>query len=205
LSPRTASATRLVQVQAPNKPKRGTPGFGRGFFFCPILIDMRVLLVANNPKANVPSSGYDLYVHFNSAIHWGKTPEDKSIIGVRKNSENNKHRNFHYTKDLNLKPYYLDVPDEKIVAIGWTKDIRPLHPDIPIIGVEEVEDYPVGHSATSGYAALHYYLNRGHQVTLCGFNLPEASYYKITKLHLPDFETGKIQTMIDRGLIDRHN
>lgn len=165
---------------------------------------MRVLLIANNPNADVPNDGYDLYVHFNSAIHWGKTPEDKSIIGVRKNSENNKHKNFHYTKDLNLKPYYLDVPDDKIVAIGWTKDIRPLHPDIPIIGLEEIDHYPEGHSATSGYAAIHYYLDRGNDVYLCGFNLPEASYYKTTKLHLPDFETDMIEAMIAMRIIARH-
>jgi hypothetical protein len=166
---------------------------------------MRVLLIANNPNANVPNDGYDFYVHFNSAIHWGKTPEDKSIIGVRKNSENEKHKNFHYTKDVNLKPYYLDVPTDKIVAVGWTKDIRPLHPDIPIIGVEEVGDYPKKHSATSGYAAIHYYLNRGHEVYLCGFKLSEASYYKTTKLHLPDFETDMIDVMIGMGIIARHN
>lgn len=166
---------------------------------------MRVLLIANNPHANVPSEGYDLYVHFNSAIHWGKTPEDKSIVAVRKNSENNKHRNFHYTKDVNLKPYYLDIPTDKIVAVGWTKDIRPLHPEIPIIGVEEVPEYPDGHSATSGYAAIHYYLNRGHEVTVCGFKLSEASYYKTTKLHLPDLEMDMVEAMIGMGIIDRHH
>jgi hypothetical protein len=165
---------------------------------------MKVLLVANNPAVEPPSEGYDLYVHFNSAIHWGKTPEDKSIVGVRKNSENNKHRNFHYTKDLHLNPYYLDVPDDKIVAIGWTKDIRPLHSEIPIIGVEEVPDYPTGHSATSGFAAIYYYLNRGHEVTVCGFNLKEASYYKKTKLHLPDYETEKLMDLVRDGRVDRY-
>jgi hypothetical protein len=96
------------------------------------------------------------------------------------------------------------VPDEKIVAVGWTKDIRPLHPEIPIIGVEEVGHYPEKHSATSGYAAIHYYLNRGHEVFLCGFKLSEASYYKTTKLHLPDFETDMIESMIAMGMIARH-
>ena len=166
---------------------------------------MRVVLIANNPHANVPTEGYDLYVHFNSAIHWGKTPEDQSIIGVRKNSENEKQGSFHYTKDLNLKPYYLDVPTDKIVAVGWTKDIRPLHTDIPIIGLEDVGYYPEKHSATSGYAAIHYYLNKGHEVFLCGFKLSEASYYKTTKLHLPDFETDMIDVMIGMGIIARHN
>lgn len=145
-----------------------------------------------------------MYVHFNSAIHWGKTPEDKSIVGVRKNSENEKHKNFHHTKDLYLNPYYLDVPDDKIVAIGWTKDIRPFHPDIEIMGVEEVPDYPLGHSATSGFAAIYYYLNRGHEVTVCGFNLKEALYYKKTKLHLPDYETEKLMDLVRDGRVDRY-
>jgi hypothetical protein len=165
---------------------------------------MRVLLIANNPNADVPSEGYDLYVHFNSAIHWGKTPEEKSIIGVRKNSENNKHRDFHYTKDMNLKPYYLNVPTDKIVAVGWKKDIQDLHPEIPIIDVGEVFDYPEGHSATSGFAAVYHYLNRRHRVTLCGFNLKEASYYAITKLHLPDYEIERLNLMVEEGLIARH-
>jgi hypothetical protein len=160
---------------------------------------MKVLLVANNPAVEPPSEGYDLYVHFNSAIHWGKTPEDKSIVGVRKNSENNKHRNFHYTQAC-----YLDIPDDKIVAIGWTKDIRQLDSEIPIIGVEEVPDYPTGHSATSGFAAIYYYLNRGHEVTVCGFNLKEASYYKKTKLHLPDYETEKLMDLVRDGRVDRY-
>ena len=164
---------------------------------------MRVVLIANNPKAEVPTEGYDLYVHFNSAIHWGKTPEDKSIVGVRKNSENNKHQNFHYTKTMDLKPYYLDVPTDKIVAVGWEKDIATLHPDIPIIDVGLVKDYPIGHSATSGFAAIHYYLMMGYDVTICGFDLKKASYYTITKLHLPDYEMAEIDKMLSDGLIVR--
>jgi hypothetical protein len=166
---------------------------------------MKVLLVANNPNAHVPNGGYDLYVHFNNHIHWGKTPEDKSIVAVRKNSETEKHKSFRYTKNSDGSPRTIVLPEEKIVAIGWTSDVRKINADISLMALEEVPDYPKGHSATSGYAAIHYYLNRGHEVFLCGFNLLEASYYKTTKLHLPDFETDMIRLMIAEGLIARHN
>ena len=45
---------------------------------------MKILLISSNPDAKVPNEGYDLYVHFTSAVHWGKTPWDKSAIAVRK-------------------------------------------------------------------------------------------------------------------------
>jgi hypothetical protein len=166
---------------------------------------MRVVLIANNPNADVPNDGYDLYVHFNSAIHWGKTPDDKSIVGVRKNSETDKHKSFRYTKNSDGSPHAVVPGEDKIVAIGWTSDVRKINADIPLMGLEEVPDYPEGHSATSGYAAIHYYLNRGHEVFLCGFKLSEASYHKTTKLHLPDFETDMIDVMIGMGIIARHN
>lgn len=166
---------------------------------------MKVLLVANNPNAHVPNEGYDLYVHFNNHIHWGKTPEDKSIVGVRKNSETDKHKSFRYRKNPDGSPHTVVPGEDKIVAIGWTSDVRKINADIPLMCLEEVPDYPQGHSATSGYAAIYYYLNRGHEVFLCGFNLPEASYYKTTKLHLPDLETDMIESMIAMGTIARHH
>jgi hypothetical protein len=165
---------------------------------------VKVLLVANNPNAVVPSLGYDLYVHFNSAIHWGKTPINQSIIAVRKNAENKKHGSFHYTTDGMRKPYYLDVPTYKLVAVGWADDVRTVDKNIPIIALECVPFYQKGKSPTSGFAAIHHYLALGEEVTLCGFDLPKASYYETTKLHLLDYETGKINEMVEGGIIDRH-
>jgi hypothetical protein len=165
---------------------------------------VKVLLIANNPSVEPPDSGFDLYVHFNSAIHWGKTPENKSIIGVRKNDEVKKHRSFRYTLDLERKPITLTQPMERIVAIGWQTDVEVIDSRIPVIALERVPEYPEGHSATSGFAAMHHYLSLGDSVTLCGFNLKEASYYETTKLHLPDYETERIEEMVRDGIVNRY-
>jgi hypothetical protein len=165
---------------------------------------VKVILIANNPEASVPSSGFDLYVHFNSAIHWGKTPEEKSIIGVRVNKEVKKHRSFRHTMDGELKPFVLSQPIEKIVAVGWQQDVQLIDPCIPIIALETVPNYPAGHSATSGFAAIHHYLSLGDKVTLSGFDLSKASYYNKTKLHLPDWEMEKVTEMIEAGIVDRY-
>jgi len=160
---------------------------------------VKVLLVANNPNAEPPSSGFDLYVHFNTMIHWGKTPFDKSIVAVRKNSHNAKMRSFHYNKNE-----YIHVPTEKIIAVGWRQDVLSVDPNIPMIALEVVPDYPKGHSPTSGFAAIYHYLELGHEVTLCGFNLKDASYYETTKLHLPDYEINKIEEMVAEGAVSRY-
>jgi hypothetical protein len=165
---------------------------------------MKVLLVANNPSADVPSKGYDLYVHFNSAIHWGKTPIKRSIVAVRKNDEVKKNRSFRYTLDKERNPVTLTQPIENIVAVGWLTDVQMIDSRIPIIPVDTVPNYPKGNSPTSGFAAIYHYLSLGDDVTLCGFNLKEASYYKTTKLHLPDYEMEEIDKMIERGVLARH-
>jgi hypothetical protein len=160
---------------------------------------VNVLLVANNPDVNPPSFGFDMYVHFNTMIHWGKTPFDKSIVAVRKNARNAKMRSFHYNKNE-----YIHVPTEKIIAVGWRQDVLNINPNIPMIALESVPDYPRGYSPTSGFAAIYHYVSGGHDVTVCGFDLAKADYYKTTGMHLPDYETGKIEKMIDEGIVARY-
>jgi hypothetical protein len=160
---------------------------------------VKVVLIANNPEANVPASGFDLYVHFNRAIHWGKTPADKSLVAVRVNEHNRKHKSFLYTSGGKL-----DVPREKIIAVGWPRGVREIDPDIDFIDLRVVNNYATGHSPTSGFAAIAHYLSLGDKVTLSGFDLTKASYYETTKLHLPDFEIGIIDHMVARGEIDRY-
>jgi hypothetical protein len=161
---------------------------------------VNVLLVANNPSAEVPSSGYDLYVHFNTIIHWGKTPFEKSIVAVRKNAHNEKMRSFHHNKNG-----YIHVPTNKLIAIGWHDDVRSIDQDIEFINLLVVPNYRKGYSPTSGFTAIYYYLERGDNVTLCGFDLTQAHYYKTTGLHLPDYEISEIEKMVEAGIVDRCN
>jgi hypothetical protein len=164
---------------------------------------MRVLLVANNPEAQPPADGYDLYVHFNTPIHWGETPLDKSIVAVRKNPTVVRRRSFQCRKNLEGKVFKLNVPLSKIVAVGWVDECRAIDPHIEIIPCDGVK-YPAGQSPTSGYAAIHYYVNRGDKVYLCGFDLEKARYYHTTKMHNPDYEIHNIDKMVSAGLIHRH-
>jgi hypothetical protein len=108
-------------------------------------------------------------------------------------------RSFHYNKNE-----YIHVPTHKLIAVGWRQDVLTVDSNIPMIALEVVPDYPKGHSPTSGFAAIYHYIGRGDVVTLCGFNLKEASYYQTTRLHLPDYEIEKINEMVEGGVVARH-
>jgi hypothetical protein len=157
---------------------------------------MKVCLIASNEAANAPTEGYDLYVHFNGAKHIDKTPKDKSVIAVRK---------AHTVDSARCFRPYPNTQDQAIpvMAIGWRQELETFfhkYPDarvdiMPIDGTP----YPEGNSPTSGWVALWYYLLRGHEVTVCGFDLKAAPYYSTTHLHLPDYEIGGLQKLIDKG------
>jgi len=165
---------------------------------------MRVVLIANNPHANVPSEGYDLYVHFNSAIHWGKTPDDKSVIIVRINQVVKDKRSFFWTLDGNGNKVELTARNNQIIACGWREDCMKINATKPRVLCDEIE-YPEKQSPTTGFAAMYHYLDCNYDVFLCGFDLASASYYEKTKLHNPDYEIKQIELMIAEGLVARHN
>lgn len=165
---------------------------------------MRVVLIANNPNANVPSEGYDLYVHFNTTIHWGKTPDDKSIVVARVNKAVKDNQSFGWSMTGNKKIVKIPARDDQILACGWREDCNAIDPERPALLCDGVE-YPNKQSPTTGYVAIHHYLENGHEVYLCGFDLKSAAYYATTKLHNPDFEIDMIDVMIGMGIIARHN
>lgn len=160
---------------------------------------MKVLLIANNPAAIVPATGFDLYVHFNIAIHWGKTPADQSLIAVRKAGD--------VVKAGSFRCYPNTVSAPRIVAIGWKRDVEAFFQKHPaerrkMIDVAEAP-CPPNQAPTSGWAAIHHYLKRKHQVSVCGFDLKVASYYHTTRLHNMDYEIRALAEMVSDGKVER--
>lgn len=154
---------------------------------------MKVCLIASNPAAKVPTTGYDLYVHFTHVPHWGKTPIDKSIAAVRKFGKVAKAGTFRFLPVLETI--------STVMAVGWEHDVRTVDKNILIIPLDGVPY--TGKSPTSGFAAMHYYLGRGHNVTLCGFDMRLAPCYLTTKIHNPDYEVSVIEDFHNQGLISR--
>jgi hypothetical protein len=162
---------------------------------------MRVLLIANNPDVPPIVGDYDLYVHFNHAIHLDKVPLEKSIVCSRECWAVQKMQSFQYSATYGNKLYKIPAPDKQIWALGWEKVVRQVDATRKLIPLDGVP-YPNG-SPTSGYAAIHYFLNNGDEVFLSGFNLKVASYYRSTKLHKPDWEIEETQKMLQQGVIRR--
>lgn len=163
---------------------------------------MKVLLIANNPDVLPILGDYDLYVHFNHAVHLNKVPLEKSVVCSRECWAVQKMQSFQYSATYGNKLYKIPAPDKQIWAMGWKDVVSKIEPNRPLIDLDSVP-YVKGKSPTSGYAAIHYFLNRGDEVFLSGFNLKVASYYKSTKIHLPDYEMEKTKEMLEAGIIFR--
>jgi len=162
---------------------------------------MNILLIANNPAAKVPSTGYDLYVHFNPAIHWDSTPHAQSVIAVRKSGD--------VVKAGSFRCYPNTLKSKQVIAIGWRRDLEAFFLKFPnerreIIDVASAPCTPK-QSPTSGWAAIHHYLKSGHQVTVCGFDLKVASYYHTTGLHNMDFEIEALEQLVRDGKVKKYN
>ena len=152
----------------------------------------------------MPGEGYDLYVHFNSAIHWGKTPDEKSLIAVRVNQIVKNKNSFRWTINPAGQIIELTARNDQIVACGWRADCMAINPTKQMLLCDGIE-YPEKQSPTSGFVAMYHYLDNGDDVYLCGFDLKDASYYKTTMLHNPDYEIKQLELMIAEGFIGRHN
>jgi hypothetical protein len=163
---------------------------------------VKVLLIANNPNAIPVEGDFDLYVHFNHAFHWGKVPKEKSIVCSRERKQVKEKNSFLWTATSDGDFYKIPARDEQIWAIGWKGPVEKIDATRKRIPLEGVP-YPKGGSPTSGYAALHYFLNQGDEVYLSGFNLKVASYYHSTKIHRPDFELLETDKMLEAGIIFR--
>jgi hypothetical protein len=168
---------------------------------------MKTLLVSSNPEATVPSKGYDLYVHFNSAKHFSKTPPDKSILVVR--SRNHIVNPTIVCHAFCLENCYLSVGQcnhecavktipQEIIVVGWKDDLH--HENkLKKIYLDHI-DYAEGAEPTSGMAAIDYFLKNGHEVTVCGFDLAVAPYRR-SKIHNITYEIKEVKNMIKKKII----
>ena len=153
----------------------------------------KICIVANNPHVCHIPDGYHYYVHFNWANNFALTPGDKSIMAMRYNSlmETLQKVKWHdYCKYAS-----------HTIAIGIHSLIRKFDTKVEIIDTSQTPS-PPGQKAypTSGFAAIHYYLNKGYEVTICGFDIEKAIYYKKSR-HPLDCEKTEINKMIKDGKI----
>lgn len=154
---------------------------------------MKICIVANNPHVCHIPDEYDLYVHFNWANNFALTPVHKNIMAMRYNN---------LAKSLKKMKWhdYCDYAKETI-AIGVPSLIRKIDSRIGIIDTTETpcppgsKPYP-----TSGFAAIHFYLKKGHEVTICGFDITKAIYYKRSR-HPLEWERKEIAKMVKEGAI----
>jgi len=153
---------------------------------------MKILLISSNPDAKVPNEGYDLYVHFTSAPHLDKTPFDKTIMAVRK-----------FIGVVKAGTYRWNEPAKrvkKVISVGWPDDVRSVDPNIELIDLSETP-YPVGKSPTSGMAATYHFLNRGHEVHWCGFDLSKVPRFGKGGVHAWYHEYGMQRELIESGRV----
>jgi len=154
---------------------------------------MKICLIANNPRVcNVPDE-YDLYVHFNWANNFALTPGNKNIMAMRYNDLMKRLQRVKWHDYCNYA--------QQTIAIGIPTLIRTIDKNVEIIDTTsmpappDTEPYP-----TSGFAAIHYYLRKGYDVTVCGFDIEKAIYYKRSR-HPLDWEKEQIANLLSEGKI----
>jgi hypothetical protein len=90
---------------------------------------------------------------------------------------------------------------KQTIAIGIPSLICKIDSKIEIIDTTKMpsppgkDPYP-----TSGFAAIHYYLNKEYDVTICGFDIEKAIYYHKSR-HPLDWEKEQIAKMLSEGTI----
>jgi hypothetical protein len=153
----------------------------------------KICLVANNPNVCYIPDDYHFYVHFNWANNFALTPSKKNIMAIRYNA---------LARDLKRVRWhdYCQYADHSI-AIGVPSMIRKIDARIEIIDTT-ITPCPPGEKSypTSGFAAIHYYLKKGYDVTICGFDITKAIYYQRSR-HPLDWEKEQIAKMVAEGII----
>jgi hypothetical protein len=153
----------------------------------------KICIVANNPRVCSIPDEYDYYVHFNWANNFALTPSKKNIMAMRYNSL--------AEKLGRMKWHDYCKYSRQTIAIGIPSLIRKIDSKIEVIDTTKMpsppgkDPYP-----TSGFAAIHYYLNKEYDVTICGFDIENAIYYHSSRHHL-DWEKEQIAKMISEGTI----
>jgi hypothetical protein len=153
----------------------------------------KICIVANNPRVCSIPDEYDFYVHFNWANNFALTPSKKNIMAMRYNSLAEKLGSMRWHDYCKY--------GKQTIAIGIPSFIRKIDSKIEIIDTTKMpsppgkDPYP-----TSGFAAIHYYLNKEYDVTICGFDIEKAIYYHKSR-HPLDWEKEQIAKMISEGTI----
>jgi len=154
---------------------------------------MKICIVANNPRVCHIPDEYDLYIHFNWANNFALTPSKKNIMAMRYNK---------LAETVGrMKWHDYCAYAKQTIAIGIPSLIRKIDSKVEIIDTTKIpsppgkDPYP-----TSGFAAIHYYLNKKYDVTICGFDIEKAIYYHSSR-HPLDWEKEQIADMIDKGII----
>jgi len=148
----------------------------------------KICIVANNPHVCHIPDEYDYYIHFNWANNFALTPVKKNIMAMRYNSLAEQVGRMKWHDYCNYA--------HRTVAIGIPSMIRKIDTKIEIIDTNSMP-HPPGKDPypTSGFAAIHYYLNKGYDVTICGFDIEKAMYYAKSR-HPLDWEKEQIAQMI---------
>jgi len=147
-----------------------------------------ICLVANNPRICSIPDNYDYYVHFNWANNFALTPSKKNIMAMRYNdvAEGMGRMKWHH---------YCNYA-HKTIAIGIPSLIRKIDTKVEIIDTTKSPHPPgVDANPTSGFAAIHYFLGKKYDVTICGFDIEKAIYYGKSR-HPLDWEKDQISKMV---------
>jgi hypothetical protein len=154
---------------------------------------MKICIVANNPRvSNIPDE-YDVYIHFNWANNFALTPGNKNIMAMRYNSL--------MATVGRVKYHDYCKYAKRTIAIGVPSLIRKIDKKVEIIDTTKIPSPPgLDPYPTSGFAAIHYFLNQDHDVTICGFDIEKAIYYDKSR-HPLDWEKEQIAKMLKENKI----
>jgi len=168
----------------------------------------RTLLISSNPDNQTVSEEFDLYVHFNSCIHFDKFPPEKSIVMVRSReacaiTEN---KNCHsicpnecYKKIGSCDHNCGVTGNPRVILVVGNPEIYTGYDAVDLNNLNNFY-YPPEKSPTTGLFGINYFLQQGHQVFLLGFNL-EVAPYRQSRSHDIDYEIEEVNRMIASGKV----
>ena len=169
----------------------------------------KVLLVSSNPNNPAPEDRFDLYVHFNGAINFDKTPAHKSMIITRsrKSCASTEGKHCHqvcpqncYQKIGNCTPDCKILGNPRLIVVMGKNSFRG-DPSVEVLDRSDIKDlnYPKGKTPTTGFIAVKYFLQLGYEVSVLGFDLSVLN--RNSKVHDFGYEINEINKMISEKVI----
>jgi hypothetical protein len=164
-----------------------------------------VLLVSSDPRNTLPEQEFDLYVHFNGSIHFDKTPADKSMIITRSRQSCARKDGLHCHQAC-PNSCYLNIGKcnseckisgnpEVLLVVKQSSSVK-ITDKIKILDPSTLQSlkYPDDFSPTTGFVAIHYFLEKGYRVSLLGFDLRFLG--KTSGVHDFRYEAEQVDKMI---------